>query len=258
MSTAIVVALVSGVLSLSAAAVSFWSAQRVARLNSELEEQRHARSQREQAAELRARYRDPLLSAAFDLQSRLYNVVAQTFLVRYYVQGGEDERAYAVDNTLHVLAEYFGWVEILRREVQFLNLEADEANLAWRTAFERVRDTFARDDLDPVLRVFRGDQRAIGELMTTAGVAPEGAGPEGVGRHQCLGYAAFVACATAGEFGRWFNKLRADIDTLAREPEAHLERPVLLQNALVDVLDVLDPDCRRFASERRTRLRSGA
>jgi hypothetical protein len=251
MSTAIVVALLSGVFSFVAAGVAFWSAQRVARLNSQLEDQRHARSQRELAAELRARYRDPLLSAAFDLQSRLYNIVAQTFLVRYYVQGGEVERAYAVDNTLHVLAEYFGWVEILRREVQFLSLEADAANLAWRTAFERVRDTFARDDLDPVLCVFRGDQRAIGELMTVPAVASE------AGRHQCLGYAGFVARASAGEFGRWFDKLRADIDTLGREPEAHLERPILLQNALVDLLDVLDPDCRRFASERRTRLRSG-
>ena len=94
MSTAIIVALVSGVLSLAAAAVSFWSAQRVARLNSELEEQPHARSQRGLAAKLRARYRDPLLSAAFDLQSRLHNIVAQSFLVRYYVQGGEGERAY--------------------------------------------------------------------------------------------------------------------------------------------------------------------
>jgi hypothetical protein len=36
----------------------------------------------------------------------------------------------------------------------------------------------------------------------------------------------FVACANEDEFGRWFSKLRADIDILAREPDAHVERPI--------------------------------
>ncbi len=253
MSTAIVVALISGAVSLAAATVSLLSARSVARLNSQLEEQRRARTKREQADELRARYRDPLLGAVFDLQSRLYNIVAKDFLVRYYL--GEDSvtRGYAVEHTLHVMAEYLGWVEILRREVQFLDLGEEVANRRWVGTLERVTDGFARDDVDPVLRLFRGEQRAIGELMA---FPVEGA--EEARRHGCLGYAGFTTRLQEAQFGRWFERLSADIDLLAREPRDHLERPVLLQNALVDVLDVLDPDCNRFAAERRGKLSLGS
>lgn len=245
MSTAIVVALISGGVSLAAAAISVVNARSVARLNSELEERRRTRTKEEQAAEVRARYRDPLLSAAFDLQSRLFNIVAQGFLVRYRAEQDQQARKYAIENTLYVLAEYLGWVEIVRREIRFLDLGEEPANRQWVSTLERVRDTLARDDLDPVLRVFRGDQRAIGEVMTVSG--------EGE-RRECRGYASFAQELQEPGFARWFDGLQADIELLAREPDLHQERAVLLQNALVDVLDVLDPHGARFGAERRTRL----
>lgn len=245
MSTAIVVAVISGVVSLAAAAISLLSARSVARLNSELEERRHARSKEEQAAELRSRYRDPLLGAAFDLQSRLYNIVAKDFLIRYCGEDDQSSRTYAVENTLYVLAEYLGWVEILRREIRFLDLGGELANREWVTTLELVRDTFARDDIDPVLRVFRGDQRAIGEVMTVTGEGD---------RRECRGYASFAVERQRRDFSRWFEPLEADIQLLSREPTQHLERPVLLQHALVDVVELLDPKCARFPAERRTRL----
>ncbi len=249
MSTAIVVALISGAVSLAAATISLLSARNVARLNSQLEDQRRARTKQEQAEELRARYRDPLLGAVFDLQSRLYNIVGRKFLVRYYAPDDSAMRAYALDHTLHVVAEYLGWVEILRREVQFLDLGEEVADREWVTALESVTDGFASDDIDPVLRLFRGEQRAIGELMSVPMDDPDG--PR---RHGCIGYAGFTARRQEPEFSRWFERLSADIDLMAREPKAHLERPVLLQNALVEVLDVLDPNCTRFGAQRRRRL----
>ena len=248
MSTAIIVALISGCISLAAALIAVVNARTVARLNSELEERRRERTKREQAEELRARYRDPLLGAAFDLQSRLYNIVAKEFLVRY--TGDEDRSsAYAVDNTLHVLAEYLGWVEIIRRDIQFLNLGQEVADRRWVAALEQVREVLARDDLEPVLRLFRGEQRAIGELMTISLEHAGGARPR-----ECLGYAGFVKRLAEPEFAAWFENLRGDLELLAREPKLHLVRPVLLQNALVEVLDVLDPEQHRFGAERRTRL----
>lgn len=245
MSTAIVVALISGGVSLAAAAISLYSARDVARLNDELDERRHARSKQEQAEELRARYRDPVLGAAFDLQSRLFNIVAKDFLVRYCGEQEQTSRTYAVENTLYVLAEYLGWVEIVRREIRFLDLGEELANRQWVMTLERVRDTLARDDIDPVLCVFRGDQRAIGEVMTVTGEGD---------RRECRGYASFALERQRRDFSRWFEQLEADIQLLAREPDQHLERPVLLQHALVDVLAVLDPKCARFSAERRTRL----
>jgi hypothetical protein len=249
MSTAIVVALISGGVSLAAAAVALVNARSVARLNADLEEQRRVKTKQEQAEELRARYRDPLLGASFDLQSRLYNIVAQDLLVRYDAGKDESSPTYAVENTLHVLAEYLGWVEIIRRDIQFLDLGDQLANREWVGKLERVRDVMARDDIDPVLRLFRGEQRAIGELMTVD--LEHG---DGGRRRECLGYAAFVKRQREPEFASWFDGLRRDLVLLAREPRAHLERPVLLQHALVDLLDLLDEDCLRFAAKRRTRL----
>jgi hypothetical protein len=248
MSTVIVVAIISAATSLVAAGIALLSSRNVARLGGELEEQRRLASKREQAEELRARYRDPLLGAAFALQSRLYNIAAQSFLVRY-MSGDQSSREYAMDNTLHLLAEYLAWVEIIRREIQFLDLGGEVANRKWLNALEDVRNVLARDDLDPVLRVFRGEQRAIGEMATVALQEPA-AGR----RHESLGYAAFVEHRQAEDFGRWFVKLQADLELLVAEPRKHLERLTLLQNSLIDVLEIFDPDCERFPPERRTRL----
>lgn len=249
MSTAVLVALISGGISLAAATISLLSARNVARLNSELEERQRVRTKREQADELRAQYRDPLLGAVFDLQSRLFNIVAKAFLVHYYNGDDKTSRAYAIENTLYLLAEYLGWVEIMRREIQFLDLGEEVANRRWVATLERVRDTLARDDIDPTLRVFRGEQRAIGELMAVAVEVPERSRPL-----ECRGYASFVVERGKPEFARWFEKLEGDLEHLARSPDGHLERSIRLQHALVDVLDVLDRDCNRFAAERRTRL----
>jgi hypothetical protein len=248
MSTAITVALISGAVSLAAAVISVASNRGVARLSSELEEQQRIKTRAEQAAELRARYRDPLLGAAFDLQSRLYNIVAKSFLGRY-VYDGESSRRYAIDNTLHLLAEYLAWTEIIRREIQFLDLGEELANRRWLLALEDVRNILARDDIDAVLRIFRGEQRAIGETMT---VYVENAAN---GRtRESLGYAQFVSHRQEEDFDRWFRRLEGDLTLLAEDPHPHLQRLVLLQNKLIDVIEILDPEGKRFPPERRTRL----
>jgi hypothetical protein len=249
MSTAVVVALISGATSLVAGGIALVSSRGVARISGELEEKQRLTSKREQAEELRARYRDPLLSATFDLQSRLFNIVAKDFLVRY--ARGPGAHAYAVDNTLHVLAEYLAWVEIIRCEIQFLDLGEEIADRRWLVALEDVRDILARDDIDPVLRVFRGEQRAIGEVATIPLNEPVWGR-----RHESLGYAQFVEQRRRAGFNQWFKQLQDDILLLAAEPHAHLERPLLLQNALIDVLDILDPECKRFPVERRARLKT--
>jgi hypothetical protein len=249
MSTAVVVAVTSGGLSIAAAGISVFNQRSVTRLSYRLEGQRAAQTKQEQSAQLRARYRDPLLNAVFDLQSRLFNIVAKAFLVRYASSDDDTSSTYAVASTLYVVAEYLGWVEIIRREVQFLDLGDERSNRDWLEMHERVRDTLARDDLDPALRVFRGEQRAIGELMAVGCADAAGAR-----RHECLGYASFVEQLSAAKFSRWFEKLKADLALLVAEPEAHFERAVLLQNTLVDVLDMLDPHGDRFPAARRSKL----
>ncbi|MGH8898352.1 MAG: hypothetical protein ACRDZ4_15360 [Egibacteraceae bacterium] len=248
------VALASALLSV---VLSSRAAKATARFQHELELRRRRASKEELVQELMARYREPLVRAAFDLQSRIFNIVRQGFLVKYCADGTEGEREYAVRNTVFVLAEYLGWVEILRREVQFLDLGDVERNRRLVEWLEAVSDILSTDRriTDPGFRLFRGQQRALGELMiepiewTRAGAKDEPA------RGRCMGYAAFVAkLETEPSFARWFDKLEADVERLAADPASAGERLIPLQQALIDLIDFLDDPPARFPVAQRTKL----
>ncbi len=72
--------------------------------------------------------------------------------------------------------------------------------------------------------------------------------------HQCLGFAKFATCRREPDFGRWFEKLEADLHLLAKEPHDHHGRLLLLHDALIDLLDILDRECKRFPPKRRERI----
>lgn len=189
--------------------------------------------------ELLARYRDPLLGAAFDLQSRLYNIVRLDFLEDYFGSKDPAARAYARDSTLWLIGQYLGWTEILRREVQFLDLGEVSANRHLQERLHRITQAFATDDeaLGTVFRLFRGEQRAIGELMIRA--------PDANGHVACLGYADFTARYRTEPMSSWFARLETDLAQIADMPY-DCPRLVLLQRALVDLVDLMDPDRVRY------------
>jgi hypothetical protein len=239
------------VLALLAGALSLFNSVYTTRLASRLEEERRAKTKAELVAELMARYRDPLMQAAFDLQSRIYNIVEQGFLQTHYCNGTESTKQYARENTLYVLADYLGWVEILRRQVRFLDLGDEVANRAWTERLVAIRITLLSAEFSPRFRIFNGQQRAIGEIMIKAD-------DDNDERLETVGYAGFLACQREPEFDRWFIDLRADIDALANEPDAgHAQRLVALQRALVDLIDLLDPNQVRIQSSERGRLTVG-
>ncbi|MGH8904090.1 MAG: hypothetical protein ACRDYA_21020 [Egibacteraceae bacterium] len=243
---------VSAVIALLSVVLSSRAARATVMLKHELEMHQRRSSKEELVQELMARYREPLVRAAFDLQSRIYNIMRQGFLVKYRTEGTEDEQEYAVRNTLFVLAEYLGWVEILRREVQFLDLGDVERNRQLVERLETVGDILATDQriTDPGFRLFRGQQRALGELMIELiDVKDEPF------RSRCIGYAAFVAKLEAEpSFGRWFDRLEADVERLAADLTCGSERLIPLQQALIDLIDFLDDPPVRFLASQRTKL----
>ena len=129
----------------------------------EAQERLHSLTRHEEAERLLRRYRDPLVRAAFDLQSRLYNIAVNDFLK--HLRGTLAEYEYARESTLQVIGEYFCWVEIMRREVQFLDLREFARNRALSERLDALNHVFLSEGPDPVLRAFRGEQRAIGEVM---------------------------------------------------------------------------------------------
>jgi hypothetical protein len=146
------------------------SEERLARLRSELEEEvlkRHALFDRE-----------PLAAAAFDLQSRLYNILQLGFFAKY---GSGPRSEDAIRTTLFRLAQYFGWSEILRRDIQFLSFPEDNDTRRVAALQSQISRCFLSDGYGPALMIWADEQRALGERMIV----------EAHGKVLCMGYALF-------------------------------------------------------------------
>jgi hypothetical protein len=205
------------------------------------------------------RYRDSLLWAAFDLQSRLYNILrgfepsrrtySKGFLGAFLVEGTERQANYARRSTAFVFAEYLGWVEVFRRDLQFLDLGDSETNRRIMFLVHKISATLSATSTSDAecFRIFRADQRALGELMIEADSKP--------GELRCLGYAAFCAMlAAGGAFAEWSQELVDHVELAAREPDMARERLTRLQHQLIDLIDLLDPAGQRFPAEQRSRF----
>jgi hypothetical protein len=256
MDTALGVALISGAVALASAGATARTAARnrrvqaeLAQLSADLEDRTRARARAEDAAALMARYRDPVLRAAYDLQSRIYNIAEQNFLGKYYRHDEARFREYARDNTLYVFAEYLGWVEIVRQEVSFLDLGDEQRSRELNERFERVRTALLTDHLPRPFMIFHGQQRAIGELMIEEIDAPM-AGPQ----RTCMGYAAFAAKQADPVFAEWFKPLRESLEAAASVSDVDLGRLYMVQRSLVALLDHLDPGNVLFPPTSREKL----
>lgn len=212
------------------------------------ERRRHDQTRAEKLEEVLALYREPLSHAAFDLQGRFFNIARVAFLERFLVHGDAEERAYAESSTLWRVAQYLGWTEIVRREIQFLDLGDVEKTKTLTRLQKAVRQAF-QSDRDPsrAFRLFADEQRAIGELM----IVPA---PPGEGRARasmCRGYADFTERMEAGSFDPWLAGLRRSIGEVAAEPGG-CRRIISLQHALVALVRFLDEGERRFPADELT------
>lgn len=202
----------------------------------------------EQATVIISKYREPLLRAAQDLQSRLFSIVERGFL-QIYFRKSEKDRTYALSNTLFVVAEYLSWTEIVRREARFLDLGTVEATRRLDELLIMIGLAFSRDDIDLTFRLFRGEQRAIGEIMIVGLGSPHG------GNLETIGYAEFVQRLEQPTFSRWFTGLQQDIEVLCDDPSGgHEVRLIKLQHTLIDLIDFLDPHCTRIPGEYRQKI----
>jgi hypothetical protein len=202
---------------------------------------REAATKADEAARVVARYRDPLLRSAYDLQSRIYNVYRPGGF-----RGGRDPEYFRL-NTLFLFAEFLGWLEIIRREVQFLDIGAVQETRNLSRMLQEVQDQMSTTSrLRDNVYLYRGHQRAIGELMLMPVEGHTTAGP----RYECMGYAAFVAALEDPAFAKWFTRLGDAVDRLRDDERNRPERLVRVQHALIDLINLLDPDRDRFAHNR--------
>jgi hypothetical protein len=243
----LIVASASAVLSLGAGLFSARANRRAREFEYQLEQRRRSEDAAAVAQRILHQYRDPLLDAAQTLQSRAFNIVSNGYLTNYLNCGDPEEERYARDYTVFAMAEYLTWVEIVRRELRFLDVGDEEHNRQLMALLTQAQLTIQSIKLEGPFRLFRGHQRAIAELMMVPTGAAEGP------RHECIGYAAFCDKLDEDEdFRRWFDRLRRDVDLLVGR--GYDDRLMQLQNDMVDLIDHLDPKLLRVPSGWRQRL----
>ena len=79
-------------------------------------------------------------------------------------------------------------------------------------------------------RIFRIEQRAIGELMIN----------QKDNKLDCIGYHDFVENLQKPEFYKWFKKIENDIKKLSESDDANETRLYKIQHSLIDLMEFLD------------------
>jgi hypothetical protein len=182
------------------------------------------------------RYREPLSGAAYDLQSRLYNILKLDFFSKFALEG-HSRNEDAIRTTLFRIAQYFGWTEILRREIVFLSFPDEEEETTRRVAGlqAQIAQAFLTDRYGSALMIWADEQRALGERMIV----------EEHGKVLCMGYARFRdRCDDV--FGDWRERVELEL----RDPQA-LRRLRILQHLLCELVETLDERNVRYSKMKR-------
>lgn len=242
MTATLLAAFISGAVAVAGIVLSSYATVRTIRIQNELEMRRQEASRTTVIEELMARYRNPLLRSAIDLQGRIHSILKVDFVERHMKSNDPEWGEYAKTSTLFRVAEYFGWIEILRRGVQFLDVGDQARSRELMELQQRISLAFANTHQFPnaAFRLFRDEQRAIGELI----LEPLQGDQRG---YQCMGYAQFVEHLGAEpRFARWFTRLGDEMALMTDPRPGYMDRIASVNDALVALLEFLNPGGIRY------------
>lgn len=227
--------------------IALWSGVTSARNSAKLTRLEHELEEEAAAEKVLARYREPLLEAAYFLQSRIGNIQHHGFLG--YASPLSERSDAAILSTLYRVAHYFGWREILRQDIQFLDFRDEPEQtrvvadlLAWISA------EWADDAYGTAFMLWLEEQRAIGALM----VERQG------DRSVCISYASFCN-QYKSTFLPWFERIDRDLRVEAEEEDDSHDYLAETDNRLAKIAELLrslverlDPDQIRFTQKWRS------
>jgi hypothetical protein len=240
------VALIAGAVALASAGGTIWSSIRNAEHTRAIEQLKIDNEKSKEAASRQREISDlsePLARSAYDLQSRLYNILKQGLVEVYFVRGNDREKSYVINNTAFLVGQYLCWTELVRREIQFIDLGESGKTRELLHLQDTIYGFWGTDRESPVFRIFAGEQRAIGEALIQMGAR----------RPECMGYGKFLGSFHNG-VNPLIDALRADVMSLDKGLNQATERLTNLQHALIDLLKMLDPEYVRFPEDRRSKV----
>jgi len=180
------------------------------------------------------KYQEPLIAAAFELQARIYNILQLRFVEKYISNEEAGKRDGAINSTLYVFAQFFGWGEIIRREVQYLRFSRDQRTREVGRLLRDIGETFLADSYGPQFMIWRLEQRGIGERMIESAN----------GQMACFGYASFVKHRSTMD--EWLTPIQCELENIQ---DGGRRRLTDLQHKLVELVRQLDDKKKRYPFE---------
>lgn len=211
MKVELAVALIAGGVALASAAGTIWSSvwnakhsdanaraiEELKGANEKAIEQLKIDNERLKAAAERQKemsnFSEPLARSAYDLQSRLYNILKQNLIEIYLTRGNDREKSYVINNTAFLIGQYLCWTELVRREIQFIDLGQSDKTRKLLRLQDTIYSLWGTDEQPP------------------------------------------------------------DVASLENGLSQATERLRNVQHALIDLLNMLDPDYVRFPEDRRSK-----
>ncbi|KAI0177742.1 hypothetical protein BJ166DRAFT_507772 [Pestalotiopsis sp. NC0098] len=258
--------------SLIVAVISLVASVIVAALGAYFSYSTQERKARREAERLLQKYRDPLLFAAEDLQSRLGGIFHADVLSFHGKSPHHNDALYIY--TSFVLGQFFAWTHILRTQTQLLPFSLEESKRLSKFieilhSIQGVMLLNNNEAEGTAFTLWRGNQMAIGEFMAEGGSG-------GSSEKLCIGFYEFTRTwkadkpvggnTVAGADGTltetagsghydglryWFGPIVDGLELLVEKgpdaPEGYRLRR--LQHLLVDLIAVLDPQKSRIHSK---------
>lgn len=181
-----------------------------------------------------SKFRDPAMRAITDLEHRIFTMLC-THNIRYVIETGNED--YYILSISFLLANFFAWTEILRRKA--CNL--DYSHLM--TRLDEVASAFA--DGGPGFQIFRLEQREIGERM----IRPSHAENED---YSILGYSEFIDLMKGSAVPPCLKRLEENAKACMLNTP--IERLIWIQNALIDLVEFIDPDADWMPKDKRKKI----
>ena len=212
--------------------LSGYMSVRQQRISARLRMEENKREKEESALAAAQRVYEPMAQAAAELQSRIYNIVENDWVVLTKRYEGHGD--YPTKSTAFLFAHYFGWIEARRQSVLVSSGKGGRDEKV-QGLIDNVQKIMRRSEDSAGFSFFSAEQRAIGELMFFWEVVPD----SGLRIPHVLGYAAFSARYQDDRaFREWFGP----VDTgMARVAEGDNHRLIDIQDALVHLILELDP-----------------
>jgi hypothetical protein len=192
------------------------------------------REQKVERNKLLSQFRNPAIMATSDLEGRIFVLL---FGGNYKYLREIDMEDYYVLSTAFLVAQFFGWTELLLQKMSIL----DYSELTIR--LEKATESFSHGG--PGFQIFRLEQREIGQRMLNMSTNSN---------LQCLGYAEFIDMMKKTGVPACFSRLEKITKKLLENPVSEMARLTAIQHALTDLVIFLDPEAKWVRQDRRDKF----